>query len=69
MNDNNIAYFNRLAVKYIPEEIKKFIGNKNVTINIFKIQTYDSIVSGYFLIKFIDFLLQREGLLECTNLF
>ena len=69
MNDNNIAYFNRLAVKYIPEEIKKFIGNKNVTINIFKIQTYDSIVSGYFLIKFIDFLLQREGLLECSNLF
>ena len=69
MNDDNIAYFNRFAVKYIPEEIKKFIANKNITANIFRTQTYDSIISGYFLIKFTDFPLKGKGLLEYTNLF
>ena len=30
-NDNNLTY---LGVEHIPKEIKRFIGNKNITINI-----------------------------------
>ena len=32
-------------------------------------QAYDSIVSGYFCIGFIDFILKGKSLLEYTNLF
>ena len=38
MNDNNATYFDSIGVEYIPKEIKKFIGNKNIITNIYKIQ-------------------------------
>ena len=39
---NNITYFDSFGVEHIPEEIMKFIGNKNIKTNIFRIQAYDS---------------------------
>ena len=42
--------------KYGPKEIKKFIENKNMIINIFRIQAYDSIMCRYFCIGFIGFM-------------
>ena len=53
VNDNNETYFDSFRVEYIPKEIRKFIVNKNVKIIIFRIQTYDSIMCGYFYIGFI----------------
>ena len=47
----------------IPKEIRKFIGNKNIT-NIYRIQAYDSIMCGYFFIGCIDFILKRKHLSE-----
>ena len=41
VNDNNVRYFDGFGVEHIPKEIKKFIGNKNVATNIYKIQAYD----------------------------
>ena len=35
---NEIVYFNSFGVEYIPNEIKDFIGNKNIKTNIFRIQ-------------------------------
>ena len=32
---NGIAYFDSFGAEYIPEEIKEFIGNKNIKANIF----------------------------------
>ena len=32
---NEIVYFNSFGVEHIPEEIKKFIGNKHIKANIF----------------------------------
>ena len=32
---NEMVYFNSFGVEYIPEEIKEFIGNKNIKANIF----------------------------------
>ena len=57
------------GVENIPKEIKKFIGNKNVVTNIYRIQEYDSIMCGYFCIGFIDFVLKGKSFLEYTNLF
>ena len=50
-------------------ELKKFIGNKDIATNIYKIQAYDSIMCGYFCIGFIDFMLKGKSLLEYANLF
>ena len=58
-----------IGVENIPKEIKKFIGNKNVVTNIYRIQEYDSIMCGYFCIGFIYFILKGKSLLEYTNLF
>ena len=62
-------YFDSFGVEHIPKEIKKFLGNKSITANIFRIQAYDSIMCGYICIGFINFMLKRKSLLEYTNLF
>ena len=67
--NNNAIYFDSFGVEHIPKEIKKFIGNKNVIRNIYRIQTYDLVMCGYFCIGFIDFMLKVKSLLEHTNLF
>ena len=35
VNAENVTYFDSFGVKYIPKEIRKFIGNKNVITNIY----------------------------------
>ena len=69
VNDNNVSYFDSFGVEHIPKEIKKFIGNKNIVTNIYRIQAYDSIMCGYFCIGFIDLMLKGKRFLEYTNLF
>ena len=60
-NRNEIVYFDSFGVDHIPEEIKKFIGNKNIKAIIFRVQGNDSIMCGYFCIGFIDFMLQVKN--------
>ena len=43
--------------------------NKNIIVNIFRIQAYDSIMCGYFCIGFINFMLADKKLTDYTNLF
>ena len=66
---NEIVYFNNFGVEHVPEEIKKFIGNKNTKANIFRVQTCHSVMCGYFCIGFIDFMLAGKTLTDYTNLF
>ena len=68
-NSNNVIYFDSFGVEHIPKEIKTSINNKNIKINIFGIQEYDSIMCGYFCVSFIDFMLAGKTLTEYTNLF
>ena len=44
MNGDNVTYFDSFGIEYIPEEIKKFIKNKNITTNVFRIQACNSIM-------------------------
>ena len=53
MNGDNVTYFDSFGVEYIPKEIKKFISNKNIKTNIYRIKANDSIMYGYFSIGFI----------------
>ena len=60
VNDNNVTNVNSFGVEYIPKEIKKFIGNKNIVTNIYIVQAHDSIMWGFFCIGFIDLLLRGK---------
>ena len=58
-----------IGVDYTAKEIRKFIWNKNIITNIYRIQAYDPIMCEYFLIGFINCFLKGKSLLEYTNLF
>ena len=60
---------NSFWVEHIPEDIKEFIGNKNIKANIFRIQANNSVMCGYLCIGFIDFMLANKKLTDFTNLF
>ena len=63
---NQIVYFDSFGVEHVPEEIKEFVGNKNIKANIFRIQTNDSVMCGYFCTGFIDFMLTSKKLTDYT---
>ena len=67
--DKAVTYFDSFGVEHIPKEIKKFINNKNIIVNIFRIPAYNSVLCGYFCIGFIDFILNGNNLTNFTNLF
>ena len=69
VKNNNITYFDSFGVEHIPKEIKASIKYRSIKANIFRIQTYDSIMCGYFSIWFINFMLRGKTLTEFTNLF
>ena len=72
VKNNDMTYFASFGVVHISNKIIKFIGstllNKNIT-NIFRMQTYDSIMWGYFCIGFINFMFKRKSLTDYTNIF
>ena len=68
-NRNEIVYFDSFGVEHVPEEIKEFIGNKNIKANIFRVQANDSVMCGYFCIGFIDFMLAGKKLTDFMNIF
>ena len=51
---DGVIYFESFGVEYIPEEIKKSIGNKNIKTNIFRIQDYNLIMCGYFVFYLLN---------------
>ena len=69
VNNKTVTYFDSFGVEHIPKEIKKFINNKSIIASIFRLQTYDSVMCGYFCIVFIDFMLKGNNLTDFTNLF
>ena len=69
VKDNEITYFDSFGVEHVPKEIKKFIGHKSIKTNIFRIQTDNSIICGYFCIGFIDFMFAGRSLIDFTSLF
>ena len=66
---NEVIYFDSFGVEHIPKEIKKFIGNKDIKANIFRLQAHYSIMCGYFCIEFINYMFDGKGLIDFTSLF
>ena len=68
-NRNEIVYFDSFVVEHVPQEIKEFVGNKNIIAKIFRVQANDSVLCCYLCIGFIDFLLAGKKLTDFTNMF
>ena len=63
-NAENVTYFDSFGVEHILQKNEKFIGNKNIATNNYRIQAYDSIMHEYFCIEFVDLMLKRKSLLQ-----
>ena len=66
-NRNEIVYFYSFGDEHVPQEIKEFVGNKNIKANIFRVEANDSVMCGYFWIGFFDFMLAGEKMNDFTN--
>ena len=60
VQSNDVTYFGSFGVEHIPEEIRTFFSNKNIKTNIFKIQAYDSIMFGFFVLDLLIVCLQER---------
>ena len=69
VNGNNVIYFKSFLIEHVLIEIKKFIGNKNIITNFYRIEAYDSIMCWYFCIGFIGFMFKDKNLADSTILF
>ena len=51
-----IICFDSFGVEYAPKEMEKLIEHKNIKTRIFRVQSNNSIMCGYFCIGFTDFI-------------
>ena len=68
-NRTEAVYFDTFGFEHVPDEILKFMENKNIKANIFRVQANNSIRCGYFCIGVIDFILAGKTLVDFTNMF
>ena len=68
-NRNEIVYFDSFGAEHVPQEIKGFVGNKNIIANIFRVHANNSVMCGYFCIGFIDFMLAGKKMTDFTSIF
>ena len=68
-NRSEIVYINIFGVEHVPDEIKKFVGNKNIIPNIFRVQANNSVMCWYLCIGFINFMLAGKKLSGFTSTF
>ena len=68
-NNKTVTYFDSFGIEHISQEIRVFIADKDIIASIYRIQSYDSIVCGYFCIGFINYMFMGKSLTDYTNLF
>ena len=69
VSNKTATYFDSFGIEHMPKEVKIFIGNRNIITNIYRIQNYDSIMSGYLCIVFINYIIMGKNLTDYTDLF
>ena len=69
VNNKTVTYFDSFGIEHIYQEIRLFIADKDIIASIYRIQSYDSIVCGYFCIGFINYMFMGKSLTDYTNLF
>ena len=66
---NTVAHFDSFGVEYILQEVLSKIKDKSITHNIFRMQSDDSIMCGFYCITFIEYMLAEKTLFDYTNLY
>ena len=64
VTNKTVTYFDSFGIEHISKEVKKFVNNKKIIANIFRIQAYDSVMCGYFCIGFIDYMFMGRSLTQ-----
>ena len=54
------------GIEHIPQEVLNEIKDKLITHNVFRIQDNESIICGFYCIVFMEYMLVRKTLLDCT---
>ena len=63
------VYFDSFVIEYIPQEVLSKIKGKSITHNICRMQSYDSLMCGFYCFAFIEYMFAGKTLLDYTNLF
>ena len=66
---NTVVYFDSFGIEYIPQEVLNKIRDKSITHNIFRIQDNESIMCGFYIISFIEYVVAGKTSLYYSNLF
>ena len=53
MNAENVTYLDIFVVEHILKKIRKFIGNKHIITNIYRMQAYDSMMLDNFVLDLL----------------
>ena len=69
LNNDRATYFDSFGVEHMPREVIRFLKNKDLHTNIFRVQPADSVLCGYYCIKFLEFMFSGESLHDFTNMF
>ena len=69
VNNEAVTCFDSFGIEHVPKEVKKFIGNRNIISNNYRIQNYDSVMCSYFSIGFIGYMFKGKSLTDYANLF
>ena len=64
-----LIYFDSFGIEHVLKEIEKFIRHKNIKTSMFKLQSINSKMRGYFCIGFMDFVFAVKTLIDFTSLF
>ena len=69
INKNTAVVFDTFGIEYIPEEILSQIKDKTIAHNIFRIQSYGTVMCGSYCMALIEYMIAGKTLLDSTNLF
>ena len=62
-------YFDSFGIEYISQEVLSKIKDKSITQNIFRTQSDDFIMCGFYYIAFIEYMIVGRNLLHYNSLF
>ena len=61
-------YFNSSGIEHTPQDVLNKINYKSIMHSIFRIQSEDSIICGFYYITFLEYMIAGTTLLDYANL-
>ena len=69
VNNKTVPYYDFFGIEHIPKEVRVFIADKDIIASIYRMQSYDLIICGYYCIAFINYMFMGKSLTDYTKLF